>query len=319
MELGDYFKAFMAQRQKLFGNQEHWPTFEREMGTSLEFLRDLEVEIVGGAEGGILLSRAPEQTTANFGYLIFPESEKSFQDLWLQACEKGRAMGIEKLKGPIQANTFFPYRFISTSNERPFFQGEFFSEPKEHEWMMALEPDKEIFFRSAYRDHFDGIMEVSKPFLDKLLPKGLSFQKHEEVDDDLLVKVFEIVGKSLGGNWSFGTLGVDHLRGIFLHETQNLSKLALMSIWMKDEMVGFIRFFDSEEGVSVCKTMAILPEYQRMGIGNAAVYEMHRVAGELGYREMIYALIAWSNRVQEMPQHDAITFRTYSAYEFELT
>ena len=62
----------------------------------------------------------------------------------------------------------------------------------------------------------------------------------------------------------------------------------------------------------------MIPEYQKMGIGNAFAYKLHADVMDCNYKNVIYALVKKDNRVTKMPTPDLKIIREYSAYEFEI-
>ena len=82
--------------------------------------------------------------------------------------------------------------------------------------------------------------------------------------------------------------------------------------------MAFLDTLRNLDDIITFKTAAILPEYQKMGLGIAIAYKGHEDAIDLGYKKAIYALVRFNNRVDRMPQPDLINFREYSSYEFNL-
>jgi N-acetylglutamate synthase-like GNAT family acetyltransferase len=64
--------------------------------------------------------------------------------------------------------------------------------------------------------------------------------------------------------------------------------------------------------------MAILPEYQGKGLGNALVHKIHAGAKQQGVESMIYALIRDTNKIQHFPTDDARVISRYACYTFNL-
>ena len=94
--------------------------------------------------------------------------------------------------------------------------------------------------------------------------------------------------------------------------------MLLHTVHMNQNLIGFCSYTENDENTLICKTIGILPEYQRMGIAPAVVYKMHADAIDSKYNKMIYALVMDDNRVKNMPAPDVTTFRSYASYEFDL-
>lgn len=316
----EYMDLWFAAMSKLYGKKVGWPYFNTEMQMAAHWtLKNLENVPITENGFGLLLSRKPGSPKAQFGFALFPSDGQEAKLLWEKALVKAKSLGINELSGPLQGSTFFPYRFISSTNGMDYFPGEYMSEPWMHEFMISQSPKSVIEYRSGYRDDFSGVMEVSKPYYDELIKKGLSYHLHTTISRDDLMQVFQVVEQVFKSNWSFEGMSDSEFEAIYTKETKDPARLGLLSILWENKTIGFVRFLDASPEISVCKTMAILPEFQKMGIGNATAYYMHKLALDLDYKQMIYALAAHSNRVKNMPQHDAKIFRSYAAYEFDLS
>lgn len=254
-----------------------------------------------------------------FGFFHLPTKPEERIPFWESICAKARELGTASLAGPIQASTYFPYRFITESDGRPFFDGEYFSQDFAHDFMMGQNPSKVLYFRTGERDRFDGVMAVSKPYFDKASEMGFTIQAHSSVSPTLFSSVFQLIGKIFGSNWSFQQISEEETKLIYTSEFGKNTRLMLHTYHLNDQMIGFCRYVEHDEKTIICKTLGLLPEYQKMGLGNAGVYTMHADAKRLGYSHMYYALIYDGNRVQQnMPKDDSVIFRKYASYEFEL-
>lgn len=314
------YQNFEAGIQKRFSAKKQLKFFLHQMRLSFAFAQNsFKLKAIEEADGSLILQLSNEKSQeAQFGYVQWPEKKENIKQLWEKTLSFCRENGINKIKGPIQAATYFPYHVIVKTEGQEFFKGEFFSRPEEHECYMDFEPSTVNYYRSAYRDHFDGIMNVSKPYYDDLMKKGLSYIAHQKVDRALFGELLKLVNEIFGANWSFTHLSPEAFEQIFAEEAAQGKRLSLHEIKLSDALIGFIRYIENDKDTLICKTMGLKPSFQKMGIGNASVYEMHRQALAAGYSKMIYALVYTGNRVQNMPDDDAIIFRHYASYEFEL-
>ena len=159
---------------------------------------------------------------------------------------------------------------------------------------------------------------MSKPYFDELSNKGLEFKLRSKIDQDLFRQIFELVEIIFKHNWSFQHLSEDEFTKFYSGEILNRSKLMLHTLHFQGNLIGFCRYIENDDKTIICKTLGILPEYQKMGVGAAAVYQIHAEAKNHGYSKIIYALVSDLNRVKNLPQGDEIIFRKYASYEFNL-
>ena len=314
------YSNFEASITKRFGAEKQLTYFLRQMRMSFEFAASYS-DLVGfnsGASSLILQKSKKTSDTARFGYVSWLASESERHAIWEQLKTHCHANGITKLIGPIQGATYFPYQIIAKTDGQAFFKGEFFSEPGEHQCFMAFGPSKTNYYRSAFREHFEGIMNVSKPYHDKLTENGLNFKVYQSVQRDTFSQLMQLVGEIFGSNWAFTNLDPDAFEQIFKEEANQGNRMSLHEIKMNEALIGFIRYLENDPETLICKTMGIKPEFQKQGIGNAAVYQMHEEALRQSYKKMIYALVYVGNRVQNMPDDDAVIFREYATYEYAI-
>lgn len=307
-------------QQARFDEQPHWRSFLQEMEMAYHW-SDANFEVIPiqvGDAGLCLLHQAGTQIMS-FGFVVLSSEIEQNQQLWREVKTEAVSLGSTQLKGPIQGTTYFPYRFVSESDGCSFFKGEYFSKLDEHDFMMVQLPKDVLYYRSGYRDHFDGIMSVSKPYYDQAVAEGLEIRLHQSVDRALFQDLVGLIDQIFGGNWSFQRLSPAALEQIFRQEFGKKQKMALHSFWFEEKMIGFCRYIQNDDDTIICKTLGLLPEYQKRGWGNASVYQMHADAKANEVKRMIYALIYDGNRVQQhMPKDDSIIFRKYASYVFEL-
>jgi len=161
-------------------------------------------------------------------------------------------------------------------------------------------------------------MTMSKPYFDELSNKGLEFKLRSKIDQDLFRQILELVEIIFKHNWSFQHLSEDEFTKFYSSEILNPSKMMLHTLHFQGNLIGFCRYIENDDKTIICKTLGILPEYQKMGVGAAAVYQIHAEAKNHGYSKIIYALVSDLNRVKNLPQGDEIIFRKYASYEFNL-
>tara|TARA_A100001015_G_C14707223_1_gene600628 strand:- start:258 stop:539 length:282 start_codon:yes stop_codon:yes gene_type:complete len=90
------------------------------------------------------------------------------------------------------------------------------------------------------------------------------------------------------------------------------------TIYKSKRLIGFARCIEENGETLIFKTVGLIPEYQKLGLGNAITYKVHVDAVKYEYKKIIYALIRSESRVNNMPDPDITRFRTYSSYEFLL-
>ena len=316
--------------KKFFTSYKENLSLEHKKEPHLEyFLRDLEssfrwtnfnmlVKVIECKDGSsVLISNGKNSSEAYFGYTTFYNYTND-SDLWRKVIHTCKKMNIERLKGPIQGTTFFPYRFISKSDGSCFFKGEFFSTLKDHQFMKVLNPKNIMTYSSGYRTNFNNVMEISKPYYDKHKNMGLVIKHWKSIDRYMLNELFKVIEEIFSQNWGYNKISKEYFFNLFSFKNNIRPKMFLHTIHLNKKLIGFCNYIENDINTLIFKTIGILPDYQKMGIANAVVYKMHADATDSKYDKIIYALVKDDNRVKNMPNPDVTLFRSYASYEFDI-
>ena len=319
-DINHYYKYFKDIIKQRFLKEKHLNHFLEEIRTAFSWTikNFIHYPIYHDDGCALIFHSKKEPQKVFFGFIIFPNDLKIRTDFWESILRMANEIDAKCLIGPIQGSTFFPYRFISYSDGSPFFKGEYFCHYTDHDFLVSKRPEKVLHYRSGYRTSFDKIMKLSKPYFNELSNKGLEFKLHSKIDQDLFLQIFEFVQIIFKENWSFQRVSKEEFIKFFSSEVLNPYKMMLHTLHFKGSLIGFCRYVENDDKTIICKTLGILPEYQKMGVGAAAVYQIHAETKNQGYSKIIYALVSDSNRVKNLPQGDEIIFRKHASYEFNL-
>ena len=129
-------------------------------------------------------------------------TEENQREAWAQT----RAQFVGPLYGPINGSTFLPYKFISMTNGGPIFPGEWESAPSVANFFNACRPKKVVKYRSAYRTHFDGVIEVSEPFVQDWYDQGFSLEHIELGSPGTADALLNLIDAIFSGNWGYESM-----------------------------------------------------------------------------------------------------------------
>lgn len=219
--------------------------------------------------------------------------------------------------GPMLGSTFLPYRVVTEDSGAPYFPGEWRSLPEYAELLTAQHPAKTITYRSAVRTHFDGVIHVSQPYLDRWTEQGFALEPLNPNDSEHLHALRGMIDDVFGANFGYQALTepqFDRWRAS-LASTHGGTPLLH---WVKigERPVGFSYLFALDDGSVIFKTIGLLPEFQAQGLGNAVAGALHQLAKARQAPRCIYALVQSDNRVNRMPDPDIRLIRSYAAYLF---
>jgi hypothetical protein len=197
------------------------------------------------------------------------------------------------------------------------FPGEWDNAPSMAKFFNACRPKKVVQYRSAYRTQFDGVIEVSEPFLQGWYDQGFSLENIEldsPITADALLNMIDAI---FMGNWGYESMTKAQFQNWLQHITAGSSSTPLLYwVHIKNQKVGFAYLSELPDATIIFKTIGILPEFQAKGIGNAIAGELHKVAKSRNAQKCIYALVQVDNRVNRMPDLDTTIMREYETYIF---
>ena len=240
-------------------------------------------------------------------------TEENKREAWAQT----RAQFVGPLYGPINGSTFLPYKLISMTNGSPIFPGEWESAPSVAQFFNACRPKKVVKYRSAYRTHFDGVIEVSEPFVQDWYDQGFSLEHIELGSPGTADALLNLIDAIFSGNWGYESMTKVQFQNWLQHITAGSNNTPLLYwVQINDQKVGFTYLSELPDATIIFKTIGILPEFQAKGLGNAIAGQLHKVAKSRNAQKCIYALVQVDNRVNRMPDPDIAIMREYETYIF---
>ena len=229
--------------------------------------------------------------------------------------------------GPMDGNTWRPYRFVTDSGSEPPF---------------LLEPENPLSYPRYFLDAgFTPIAEYTSALvselaiLDDRIPRVIKRLKgfgvnwrplNTERFEDELKLIYRLSVKSFSKNFLYTPIS----EAEFLEQYVSIapyvnSQLTLMAE-QEGELLGYLfgipDFNQARRGEAVdtfvVKTVAVLPGRHHAGLGSVLVAESHRIAREQGYRRAIHALMHESNTSRNISAHYASTMRRYTLFQRRL-
>jgi ribosomal protein S18 acetylase RimI-like enzyme len=255
------------------------------------------------------------QGEAFFGFFECVDTD-CFEPLWNELVREAKEDGFHKLTGPVNGTIWHPYRFISKTSKEPYFPSEPLSNPDYNNLFLALKPIKTLEYHSAYRTDFTTIINATKASYQNAMEDEIAIEI-EAPGAHNIFDLYQMAVDVFSVNPGYTHLSMEEFVNLYSNEKLSKNKSILYSARAKGKLIGFCLNLEFEN-TSIMKTIAVLPEWQQKGVGNALVHKIHMDAVERGITKMIYALIRKDNKVKHFP-HDKITiFREYSAHIFNV-
>lgn len=259
------------------------------------------------------------RSEAFFGFIEFPDDAESFNLLWDSLVNEARSQGISILKGPVNGSVWHQYRCITKSDGADPFTTEPICEPYYFTRLVSKKPLAEIQYYSAYREPFDIVLRlIDRKALEKMSDLGFAMNEIKEITPELLQIIAKVSRSVFSQNWGYTELNEKEFIQLYSLNKMSAHLNSLYALYRGSEMIGFCSTSEEDKKTLILKTICILPKYQGLGLGNALAYKIHQDAKKRGYTRMIYALMREGNSIKNFPKEEAVIFRHYAAFEFQI-
>ena len=223
------------------------------------------------------------------------------------------------LKGPINGSIWHQYRCIKQSDGFEFFKAEPIGENYYYDLLAANKPESEINYLSAYRTQFDLVLRLlGAVSYNKLLSGGFSIKDAKEITIEELRTIAAISKETFNTSWGYTELTEKEFLQLYSSAKLSAHLMKLYLLYKDQKIIGFLSTAKEDPTTLIYKTIAILPEFQGRGLGNALAYKAHKDAQKDGFTRIIYALIHEGNKIKNFPKENTVIFRKYAAFEFHL-
>lgn len=266
----------------------------------------------------LILDRRLPSDVAFFGFLEFHNNALVFEALWQRLCTEARRRGIATLQGPISGSIWHQYRCLSQSDGSAYYRFEPQSPSYYVDYLRSRTPTQELGYHSAYREQYDNVLKRLQTAVARSDFTGFTVQASSELTRNNLETIVTLSKATFHGSWGYTPLETEDFLALYPPDELRRGGVRLYLLCAGTEAIGFCAVVREVEQTLIVKTIAILPEYQRRGLGTLLAYTIHRDAQRLGVKKIIYALVRDDNSIQHFPSVDLVTFRRYAAFEFTL-
>jgi GNAT superfamily N-acetyltransferase len=248
------------------------------------------------------------------------------------ACQQLAARGCTMVVGPMDGNTWHSYRLVSDRGSEP----PFFLEPS-HPSAWPLHFAESGFtilsqYYSAVVPDLNGSGVENDPRLvraaARAAARGLRIRSlrldHFEAE---LHQIYAIALAGFRKNFLYTPISEADFKALYYPLRSYIQPELILIAEQDGRAIGFIfavpDLLQSRRGVEVdtviIKTVAVHPEHQSAGLGNLLVARCHEVAGDLGYRRAIHALMHERNVSRKISRrHETQRIRRYALFAREV-
>lgn len=273
-------------------------------------------KIFAGSISLILDSRL-NKNSCYFGFFEVINDKEVFEALWEQLTDFAKSLNIEKILGPVNGTIWHQYRVVSKNFTDKYFPSEPITRSFYYDFLKSKNPTHQEEYHSAYRTNFDVIMQHTKESYDNAFKNGIIIEKVINFDLELMKVLYAFSKQIFSKNWGFVPLNFNEF--IELYNTDKLENFigSVHLAKINSQIIGFCLNIETDDSL-IMKTIAVVPEYQQKGVGNALVYAVHDDAKKNKKDYVIYALINKKNKIQHFPKDEVSIMREYVAFEFKI-
>ena len=248
-----------------------------------------------------------------------------------EALARLRENGCTLAVGPMDGNTWRPYRFVTDAGSDQPQEPPFFLEPANpHDWPRQFEGTGFATlaeYYSALNCDLARPDERIEPIAARL--EGAGVRIRSALDTDLreqLRRIYQVSRVAFTRNLLYTDLPEEAFVAQYTGLLSRIQSELLLLAEREGELVGYLfaipDFAQAARGCAIdtflIKTVAILPEPSLRGLGGLLVGRAQQAGHRLGFRRCIHALMHEDNVSRNISSHYARTMRRYTLYSREI-
>ena len=258
----------------------------------------------------------PNGNSSDFFGFFECVDEDIFDMLWEAILSEANRMGITSLFGPVNGTIWHPYRVVTSSADEPFFPSEPISRMEYAAWLTKQEPQQLIEYHSAFRTDYTPIIEATRVSYQNAIENDLVIGS-EAISINNIQELYSLAVEVFAKNPGYMHLSIEEFVALYSGDKISKNSATLYTARSKGQLIGFCLNLENGQTL-IMKTIAVAPNTQQKGIGNALVHRIHVDAVALGFSKVIYALVRKDNNVRHFPTDKITVFREYAAYQFKV-
>jgi len=259
----------------------------------------------------------------NTGYLGFFEADSfdAAKSLIEGALGWLKERGAQKVYGPINFNTWLPYRFRIEEDDSPSFGFEPNNPPTYPLWFRELGFQMSETYHSDGIDGMQGMIEVTQSDYENALSLGYTFRNANtsEAIESELQTIYQMNLKTFQSNFLFEPIPFELFRELYVPSVQKTQHNAVHFICdPKGHEVGYFSTF-IESNHLILKTLALAPEGRGLRLSNALLHFAVLSGCEKGATRPVPALIRDGIQSESYSRKQKLIWRhRYALFEKDL-
>lgn len=283
----------------------------------------------GSAEASLWWNAVPEMAGERLGVIgnFSAESERSAQAVLLSAEAALRSQGCTLAVGPMDANTWRRYRFVTEPGKEPAF----FLEPTNPEsypvWWRSAGYTTLAEYYSTATDNLDERDPRLTQVAVRMKSSGVNIRPIVAADFETeLSRIYDVSAIAFQSNFLYTPLPKESFVAQYRMIRDRLRPELVLLAEHADQPVGYVfatpDYAQAQRGEPVTtfivKTLAVLPGRAYAGLGALLLGEVHDAARALGFNRVIHALMHETNQSRNLSAHYASAIRRYALFSKRL-
>lgn len=230
--------------------------------------------------------------------------------------------GCKTVVGPMNGNTWNPYRFIVESNGAPRFFLEDYNPLEYPKWFQAAGFHVSAEYFSKEQSLINNALKLEKLY-ESFNDKGFSLRclSDQNFEHDLET-IYEISKICFENNYLYSPID----KQCFKEKYRKLQPMIIPELiriaYCESDPIGFLfvvpNLFDTFNKTIVAKTIGILPGFRNQGVAKYMLYDTFRKAHAMNFERAIVAYIYADNISRKLLDEDAVIIRRYQLFERNL-
>lgn len=291
-------------------------------------LKENESEL---AKAKCYLVNTPMENNEHIGTIgnIEIENMDYSKELFKQCEEVFKEKNIHTIVAPMNGNTWKQYRTLKSTTNEPMFLLENVS-PIEFNSVLKESGFEECNLYTSNKGkisdaYYSEIIEIAKNNLEEENITIRKFNKENPNED--LTKIYNVSVQSFKRNPFYTDINKEEFIGQYTPYLSMIDNDLIMIAEKEGQEVGFVfcipdyneqKLYGSIHTL-ILKTIAVLPEYENLAIGNVMLNEIKNVAIKKGFEDWIFAFMYSNNTSQKMAKRNkAEIIREYALYRKEI-
>lgn len=271
-----------------------------------------------GRIGASVSTTDPKRGTVGF-FEVEPQDAEAARELLSKAEAWLRERGVQTVYGPVNINTWFPYRFRVGGTDNRNYSWEPVNPPSYPAFFEAAGFVQDQRYHSELMKDLNAIVRGFEKGYRKSLDAGYSYRPVDTeagVEKEIPI-LYRLSVAGFADNYLFDPIPESVFRMLYVAQARKRQLLGCYFVQHPDHgEVGFLFCFVDEAHQFIGKSLVVLPEHQGQSLSLGLQHKSFGAALQVGHRAAVGALLQSGNRSEAASrrsslgwQHEYVLYR----------